>query len=72
MSVGDKVQHYILRVVAREMSNFGSVIAHIESHILVKFIPVLTKLCSRGLKFSDLFCAFFRVVLGFSCAKNYG
>ena len=26
--------------------------------ILVKFIPVITKLCMQGLKFSDLFYAF--------------
>ena len=32
---------------------------------------VLTKLCIQGLKFSDLFFAFFLAVLGFSCAKNY-
>ena len=31
------------------------------------FFPELTALCMQGLKFSDLFCAFLRAVLGFSC-----
>ena len=26
----------------------------------------------QGLRFEDLFCAFLRAVLGFSCAKYYG
>ena len=33
-------------------------LAHIESYILAKVIPVLTKLCMQGLKFSDLSCEF--------------
>ena len=40
------------------LANLTEPLAHIESHILVKFISVLTKLCMQGLKFSDLFCAF--------------
>ena len=47
-------------------------LAHTESHMFAKFIPVLTQLCMQRLKFSDLFSAFLLAVLGFSCAKNYG
>ena len=31
--------------------NLTEPLAHIESHILAKFIPVLTKLCMKSLKF---------------------
>ena len=54
------------------LANLTQPLAHIESHILAKFTPVLTKLCIQGLKFSELFCAFLQAVLGFFCAKNYG
>ena len=40
------------------LANLTEPLAHIESIILAKFIPVITKLCMQGLKFSDLFCAF--------------
>ena len=31
----------------------------IESHIFAKFVPVLTTLCTLGLKFLEYFCAFY-------------
>ena len=48
-----------LYILPRYLANLTEPLAHIKSHILVKFIPVVTKSCMQGLKFSDLFCAFF-------------
>ena len=47
-----------LYILPQYLANLTEPLAHIESHILAKFIPVLTKLCIQGLKFSDLFFAF--------------
>ena len=38
------------------LANLTELLAHRENHILAKLIPVPTKLCMQGLKFSDLSC----------------
>ena len=48
-----------LYILPQYLANLSEPLAHTDSHILAKFIPVLTKLFVQGLKFSDLFCAFY-------------
>ena len=44
-----------LYILPQFLANLTQRLAQIESHIFAKFIPVLTKLCMQGLKFSDIF-----------------
>ena len=52
-------KRWLLYILLQYLTNLIEPLAHIECHILAKFIPVITKLCMQGLKFSDLFCALF-------------
>ena len=54
-SYGKRWRLYIL---PQYLANLTDPLAQKESHILAKFIPVLTQLCMQGLEFSDLLCAF--------------
>ena len=47
------------------VANLTQPTAHMESHIFMKFGPVLTTLCNLGLKLLELFCVFLRAFGGF-------
>ena len=39
-----------VNILSQYLASLTEPLAHIESHILAKFIPVLTTLCMQGLK----------------------
>ena len=57
-----------------DLAHLTEPLVHIQSHMFMQVIPVLTKLCmhARLEVFRPFLCVFMSRVLGFSCAKNYG
>ena len=59
-------------MLSQYLANLTEPLAHIESHILAEFIPVPTKLCMQGLKFSDLFLRFYERFYDFRTLRIMG
>ena len=52
-------KRWLLYILLQYLANLTEPLAHIESHILAKFIPVLTTLCMQGLEISEFSVCFY-------------